>query len=528
MSFEDVKAFGDDKWGSQAMETMQIIVESGAILAQREKALRAGEEGLRIKEALIEEAIQNQFGVTATANAAAAAAKVQQDLYMKERERVHLQLSSQEFISQHREQELVQEIGRLKARLFESNRDLNIALEKVNIAESKPKIKDVDESIIIPVKPVVKRTVSPVTGGSDEGGDITIKKSEYEALLAEGESQEILIAGFQKENEKLIESIKSKENEDNSVKANFFDQQEGLNKEVNRLRNMVGEVPEGLEEGADKEEGLAGGATGGTETGVRTSQILIKKSAETLRAELDKDSFIRSLRERAAIAEAGAGVREKEMQQTIEKLRKTNRQLAATSVNMTVNALEGNNAEEMKELNLVHRKYSDEINSLKEKLAWYAENQQLLEESENNKEALKTVIHILKTELKKKGVSTDKIQYLTLSVPGINLGSLAECIGMDYGEGSQDSDRGDISKGDISVSPNSKIAVQKPKYQRNPGDVKKIKELEILLIDLQESIRKRNPDSLSNLIRATTLSDGTHVYDIYIYMYKYICICAHE
>jgi hypothetical protein len=64
--------------------------------------------------------------VTATANAAAATAKVQEDQYRKEREKVHLQLSSQQFISQHREQELVQEIGRLKARLFESNRDLTI------------------------------------------------------------------------------------------------------------------------------------------------------------------------------------------------------------------------------------------------------------------------------------------------------------------------------------------------------------------------------------------------------------------
>jgi DNA repair ATPase RecN len=84
----------------------------------------------------------------------------------------------------------------------------------------------------------------------------------------------------------------------------------------------------------------------------------------------------------------------------------------------------------MKELDMTHRKYSNEIKNLKEKLAWYAENQQLLEEAENNKEALKNVINILKIELKKKGVSSDKIQYLTLSVPGINLGSLAECIGM--------------------------------------------------------------------------------------------------
>jgi hypothetical protein len=33
------------------------------------------------------------------------------------------------------------------------------------------------------------------------------------------------------------------------------------------------------------------------------------------------------------------------------------------------------------------------------------------------------------------------------------------------------------------------------------------RELESILFDLQESIRKRNPDSVSNLIRAATVSD---------------------
>ena len=33
------------------------------------------------------------------------------------------------------------------------------------------------------------------------------------------------------------------------------------------------------------------------------------------------------------------------------------------------------------------------------------------------------------------------------------------------------------------------------------------RELEMILCDLQESIRKRNPDSVSNLIRAATVSD---------------------
>ena len=41
----------------------------------------------------------------------------------------------------------------------------------------------------------------------------------------------------------------------------------------------------------------------------------VQKTADALRAELDKDAFVRHLKERAAIAESGAGVREMELQQ---------------------------------------------------------------------------------------------------------------------------------------------------------------------------------------------------------------------
>jgi len=47
----------------------------------------------------------------------------------------------------------------------------------------------------------------------------------------------------------------------------------------------------------------------------------------------------------------------------------------------------------------------------------------------------------------------------------------------------------------------------KPKYARHPGDVKKIADLEAEVTDLQESLRKRTPDSVSNLIRAATVGE---------------------
>jgi hypothetical protein len=50
---------------------------------------------------------------------------------------------------------------------------------------------------------------------------------------------------------------------------------------------------------------------------------------------------VRALRERVALAEAGAGVRERELQMTIEKLRKENRTLAASAVRMSEGAFAG-------------------------------------------------------------------------------------------------------------------------------------------------------------------------------------------
>ena len=169
---------------------------------------------------------------------------------------------------------------------------------------------------------------------------VTISKQEYDAFNNEYNSQELLIAGFQKENEKLIFSLQTRDRENVASKAKFFDQQEYLNKELNRLRNMVGEIPIGKEKeylnnlenfesdltnikislgtmGGNVKEVGTGTGTGTGVRGMGVTGFYLNKSADEFRAELDKDAFVRHLRERAAIAESGAGVREKELQQVL-------------------------------------------------------------------------------------------------------------------------------------------------------------------------------------------------------------------
>jgi hypothetical protein len=195
--------------------------------------------------------------------------------------------------------------------------------------------------------------------GEGEGGrGQSVPLSAYEKLKAEISSQELLLAGFQRENERLLKELKSREAEDAARKAKFFDQQESMNKELNRLRNAVGELPAGYAASFDGQPvtnnataqdagprmsagavysshvgigyirtstnagtgigaGISGGVTASTSSG---GGGLARKSADALRTELDYDTAIRALKEQVAIAEAGAGVREKELHQVSASL----------------------------------------------------------------------------------------------------------------------------------------------------------------------------------------------------------------
>ncbi len=91
-----------------------------------------------------------------------------------------------------------------------------------------------------------------------------------------------------------------------SLKAHFFDQQEELNRTVNALRN---------------EKGLS--------NVISSTGAQVRKSAELLRSELDKSSELLHLKDKIIEIQSEASVREKEMQNTINKLRVDNKQLAS-------------------------------------------------------------------------------------------------------------------------------------------------------------------------------------------------------
>jgi hypothetical protein len=171
------------------------------------------------------------------------------------------------------------------------------------------------------ILPALRHPTPPYPAADTAGEEtVTLYKREFDALSAECASQEVLIAGFQRENEKLIKGVRNREYENTAAKAKFFDQRERLNKEVNRLRNLVGETAHDGETVTDTDPagdlGPAPGSGSSSPLNARKETLtpFIRKSADVLRAELDKDAFVRHLKERAAIAEAGAGLREKDLQ----------------------------------------------------------------------------------------------------------------------------------------------------------------------------------------------------------------------
>ena len=255
---------------------------------------------------------------------------------------------------------------------------------------------------------------------SGEDKQILVSKKEYEKLVAECLSQESLIEGLQKENERLYHVMREKQIGERASKATFFDQQEQMNKELNRLRNAVGAVPEshplfpGVTDGLGVEFGndgylLSGDSASNTGKTSIGGSVLVRKSADLLRAELDIDATIRALRERAAIAESNMGARELELQQTIEKLRKENRELIEATARNKQHIM----TEVLGEQQLLEQKLNQcksENDDLKTRLVWFAENQELLETAEIEKTGLRHQISVLKRELKRRGVGSAQIE----------------------------------------------------------------------------------------------------------------------
>ena len=299
-------------------------------------------------------------------------------------------------------------------------------------------------------------------GKMENDTSVVLSKEEYARLKREIEMLDKLVAGYQRENEKMLSTLKEKHSQEEAMKANFFDERENLNRELNMYKNAAPQGPNAL-----------------------------RKSAEHLMEELEKEALVRNLRERIAEAESGAGVREKELQQTVDRIREENRQLTLELKRITVES-QANENSALAAARLDLGRAREEVESLREKLIWYAENQELVDQGEQERLDLGHDLSVCKRELKSLGVD---IQGLGLRYRGSIKGS---------GQAPDDS----AVKSDASVVKKTPAVTKSIKMTRNPADIKRIKELESLAKDLKEALVKRHPDSLPALIQAANMSES--------------------
>ena len=424
--------FDRTSFEAAALDTMKMLAAKGETLHKMEKGILQREGELSLKESLARAALLDTLQINIHTDP-----KV---------------ISDQEF-QQMKQKEVSSnaEIDKLKATIFELNTEKTKVLSEFHKIPSR--FLDVNKASL-------KKTNGNDTTNEDvKGENVTIPKSEYDALLLEIQTQDNLLVGFQKENERLVKEQKVHLADEASRKAAFFDQQEQLNKELNRLRNVV--------------------------VGDNVTMVSItRKSVDQFRAELDADAAVRALRERLAIAEAGAGIREKELQLTIDKLRSDYRQLI-TENNYLTNAKVSGSYTEQQVIDQLNRSHKEEIDQLHEKLAWYAENQQIIEDVVRVKVELNSTISLLKKELKKRGVSANDMKQILETTAAANK--------------------------DDTNNETTTTSTSKSSSKRNPADIKKIKDLEKTIAELQESLLKRNPNSVASLIQAAKDSDSVQI-----------------
>ena len=122
-----------------------------------------------------------------------------------------------------REKELNAELQQLKAEVFSYR-----TRDRVAILSSQPTVPiDIPDEIPVTTSTSVATRTPP---------NIAEAPEDWAKLLAE---QEQLLKGYQLENERLVAAAKVKAAEDKALRAAFFDERESMNKELNRLRNML-------------------------------------------------------------------------------------------------------------------------------------------------------------------------------------------------------------------------------------------------------------------------------------------------
>ncbi len=236
-------------------------------------------------------------------------------------------------------------------------------------------------------------------GGNETKQDqvmINVPKEELDALLKDYATQERLLDGYHKENERLVRLMKERESEDNARKALFLDQQEELNKQLNLLRNQYGVPPD------QKDLSQA------------NRNVLLRKSyqktAEQLRFELELDAKVRYLQEQLTEHREEAGKRERQLLHSAGNLRTENNDLRKE-----LERLCNTDRQQLEEM-IAH--LQGENNRLVDKVQWHVDNARLVHESDEELSKLRMQINLLQQDILRRGGTSKQLSQLLEQSPG--------------------------------------------------------------------------------------------------------------
>lgn len=316
---------------------------------------------------------------------------------------------------------LEDEIHDLKAKLFEltSERDnLRDRLESCN-----PEQQNGDTQPIVQAQSKVKHiTVTILKGpkrssfqlGNDEPikineDQIILSKAEFDEIVNERNAVEDLLTGYQRENERLGQLLRKKDLEEKQLKAQYFDQQESMNKELNRLRNLTKGI-------AEKSTFVDSNNSFHSKDDIHShGTMLARKSSSQFRNELSAEAHIRYLEENLRGLQMSSSKREKELNDNIEKIRRDYRQLADRAAEESANLWEDFHSQNSK-LQHQNDRLSEEMEDLKKQVAWYKENQRIIDDVYREKKDMQKEIIQLKNEIRTRSGAKD-----TFTKPTVNM-----------------------------------------------------------------------------------------------------------
>lgn len=273
---------------------------------------------------------------------------------------------------------------------------------------------------------------------------ISIQKAEYDRLVHEVQTQERLIESSQAENKRLFEQLKERNRVTDSKKARYFDERTALNIELNKLRNET------------------------------------HSDSEKLREVLESEATIQALKERITDIEVSSANRAQEFRSTIDKLRSQNKDLQDKIATLRIQSLiEAQATQTFRTVDNERQKLIKEVQDLRAKIAWYVENQQLIESVQCERNRFQFESNMLKRELIRRGARREEITAILGPSSTITNTALKPKVSLDISTNHENKSQVDTSlnRSNASLSPQKRGtgSSRNNPLLHHPTDLKKIK-----------------------------------------------------